>query len=156
MRYGNTYLESGSWVRRAFVPVNLVDEFRASHARIEGALTAAERVTGEPLKLLEQLRAVRGEVLAHFKAKDAFYPSLAEQCLRAKDAGAAQLTRIFESNMKVQSGAVQRFFEGLDSVNPATVVSSFRTVTTVIRQRFGTEERAVFPIYLRTRPPEAA
>lgn len=136
--------------------MSLVDEFRATHARIERSLAVAETLTSDPLKLLEQLRTLRAEVLAHFKAKDAFYPSLAEQCLRANDAGAAQLTRIFESNMKVQSGAVQRFFEGLDAVNPSTLVSSFRTVTTVIRQRFGTEERAVFPIYLRTRPPEAA
>lgn len=135
--------------------MSLVDEFRASHARIEAGLNVAETLTADPPRLLEQLRALRSEVLAHFKAKDAFYPSLSEQCVRANDAGAAQLTRIFESNMRVQSAAVQRFFEGLDGANPTTMVSSFRTVITVIRQRFGTEERAIFPIYLRTRSPEA-
>lgn len=66
------------------------------------------------------------------------------------DAPGAQLTRIFASNMTVQSAAVKRFFEGLEKSTPAVSASSFRTVATVIRQRFGTEESAVFPIYNRT------
>ena len=61
----------------------------------------------------------------------------------------AHLTRIFESNMRVQAAAVRRFFEGLETLTPAVRASSFRTVITVIRQRFSTEESAVFPIYVR-------
>ena len=34
-------------------------------------------------------------------------------------------------------------------LTPAVRLSSFKTVATVIRQRFGTEESAVFPIYIR-------
>lgn len=135
--------------------MSVVDEFRATHARIESGLAAAEAVAADAVKLLGQLKLMRAEVLAHFKAKDAFYPSLADQCTKSGDAGAAQLTNIFASNMKVQSAAVQRFFETLETT--PTLVASFRTVTTVIRQRFGTEERAVFPIYVRTaKKPEAA
>jgi len=137
--------------------VSLIDEFRATHARIESGLVAAEAVAADPVKLLGQLKTMRADVLAHFKAKDAFYPTLADQCTQAGDAGAAQLTNIFASNMKVQSAAVQRFFETLETTPATTLAASFRTVTTVIRQRFGTEERAVFPIYVRTsKKPEAA
>lgn len=137
--------------------MSLVDDFRATHARLENGLRAAEAVAADPQQLLGQLKQLRGEVLAHFKAKDAFYPALAEQCAQAHDPGAVQLTSIFASNMKVQSAAVQRFFEKLEQTPPAELAASFRTVVTVIRQRFGTEERAVFPIYLRTlKKPEAA
>lgn len=93
---------------------------------------------------------MRAEVLVHFNRKDAFYPALLEQCSKVGDGPGGHLTRIFESNMRVQSAAVKRFFEGLESSTPAQRSSSFRTVATVIRQRFGTEESAVFPIYLRT------
>jgi hypothetical protein len=138
-------------------PVSQVEEFRAAHARIESGLVAAEAVASDPQKLLAQLKTMRADVLSHLKAKDAFYPELAEQCARVGDGAAAHLTNIFSSNMKVQSAAVQRFFETLDTTPAAQVLSSFKTVVTVIRQRFGTEERAVFPIYLRTaKKPEAA
>ena len=136
--------------------MKLVEQFRVEHAAIESGLVAAEAVSLDPTKLLAQLTAMRAGVLAHFKQKDALYPSLSEQCARVGDVPGAQLTRIFESNMKVQSAAVQRFFEGLEKSSPQIVSSSFRTVSTVIRQRFGTEERAVFPIYQRSFKTEAA
>ncbi len=130
--------------------MSLVDEFRAEHARIETSLVAAEAVSADPVKLLVQLQAMRAEVLAHFNKKDALYPALSAQCTKVADGPGAHLTRIFESNMTVQSAAVKRFFEGLEKASPAVRASSFRTVATVIRQRFNTEESAVFPIYNRT------
>lgn len=134
--------------------MTLIEQFRDAHARIESGLARAEGLSGNPSALLEQLRVMRDEVLAHFAQKDAFYPSLATQCTEAKDLAGAQLTRIFESNMKVQSAAVQRFFSGLESIPTATLVSSFRTVVSVVRQRFGTEERAIFPLYQRSSKPQ--
>ena len=130
--------------------MTLVDEFKEEHSKIQAGLVMAEAVASDPLRLLGQLKAMRAEVLAHFTRKDALYPLLTDQCTRTGDAAGAQLTRIFESNMRVQSAAVKRFFEGLESSAPAVVSSSFRTVTSVIRQRFGTEEQAIFPIYKRT------
>ena len=100
--------------------------------------------------LLLQLKAMRADVLSHFKAKDAFYPALQDQALRANDAGAQQLTKVFEANMKVQSTAVQRFYETLETASAANLGNSFKTVAVVMRQRFSTEERAIFPLYERT------
>jgi hypothetical protein len=127
-----------------------LSEFKQAHARIEQALAAAELLAAQPPLLTAHLKGVRGEVLQHFKAKDGFYPELAEQCTKAGDAAGAHLTRIFESNMRVQSAAVQRFFETLESVAPADLVSSFHTVVSVIRQRFNTEEKAIFPLFVRS------
>ncbi len=127
-----------------------IDEFKAAHARIEAGLKAAEAVEGDLAQLTLQLKAMREDVLAHFKAKDAFYPDLAAQCTKAGDTAGAHLANIFESNMRVQSAAVQRFFESLETAPQANLVGTFRTVTTVIRQRFGTEERAVFPLFVRS------
>jgi hypothetical protein len=104
------------------------------------------------MKLLTVLQGMRRLVVTHFAQKDAFYVALAAQCAAANDVQAAQLTRIFDSNMRMQSAAVVRFFEGLDSAGPATLASSYRTMATVIRQRFSTEEKAVFPLFKRTAP----
>ena len=130
--------------------MTLVEEFRAEHALIEKGLAAAEAVSSDPGKLLAQLQAMRADLLAHFNKKDALYPALTAQCTKMADGPGAHLTRIFQSNMTVQSAAVKRFFEGLENSTPAVRASAFRTVATVIRQRFGTEESAVFPIYNRT------
>ena len=127
-----------------------IDDFKRSHARIEHALIAGEALLSNPSGLSAHLKGVRSEVLQHFKAKDLFYPALAEQCTKAGDSAGAHLTQIFESNMRVQSAAVQRFFETLDGTQQATLVSSFQTVASVIRQRFGTEEKAVFPLFVRS------
>lgn len=136
--------------------VSLVEQFRAEHARIQTGLDAAEAVSADAVKLLAQLVSMRAEVLSHFTRKDALYPALLAQCAKVADTPGGLLTRIFESNMKVQSAAVKRFFEGLETATPAQRASSFRTVATVIRQRFGTEESAVFPIYQRTFKGEKA
>lgn len=132
--------------------MGVIQEFKAAHSRIEAGLAAAEVAVHDPSKLATALKSMRREVVQHFQQKDAFYVSLAAQCLTAKDAGAAQLTRIFESNMKMQSAAVTRFFETLDGATPDAMTSGFRTMLTVIRQRFGTEEKAVFPLFVRTAP----
>lgn len=127
-----------------------LESFRTEHAQIEAKLTQAEALQGEPARLVAQLKTMRAEVVAHFAAKDRFYVALAAQCVAANDAAAGQLTKIFESNMTMQSAAVVRFFETLDTAAAATVASSFKTMVTVIRHRFGTEERAVFPLFIRT------
>ena len=134
----------------------LVEKFRAEHARIEKGLVASEAVAADAEKFLAQLISMRPEVLQHFLQKDALYPALLAQCEKVVDAPGTTLIRIFESNMRVQSAAVRRFFEGLESATPAQRASSFRTVAIVIRQRFGTEESAVFPIYVRTFKNEKA
>ncbi len=127
-----------------------IEAFKRAHTRIDTALSAGEALVETPEKLSAHLQSVRAEVLQHFQAKDLFYPALAEQCTKAGDTAGAHLTHIFESNMKVQSAAVQRFFETLETAPRNQLVPSFQTVATVIRQRFGTEERAVFPLFVRT------
>lgn len=107
-------------------------------------------MAADPGQLLAKLLSLRAVVLQHFDRKDALYPALSEQCVKVADAPGAHLTKIFESNMRVQAAAVRRFFEGLETLSPTVRASSFRTVITVIRQRFGTEESAVFPIYVRS------
>ncbi|MGV3623035.1 MAG: hemerythrin domain-containing protein [Archangium sp.] len=128
----------------------LLDRFRAEHASIERELQVADGLLFEVPKLTAHLVSMRRAVVAHFQAKDAFYPALAEQALKANDGSAAQLARIFEANMKVQSGSVQRFFETVEAVSAPELLAAFKTVAAVIRQRFATEERAVFPLYARS------
>ena len=128
----------------------LLEKFRTEHAQIERGLQVAERTLPDASKLSAQLLSMRVDVLSHFKAKEAFYPALAEQASKANDAAAAQLTKIFEANMKVQSSAVQRFYETIEVTPGATLISAFKTVAAVIRQRFETDERSVFPLYERT------
>lgn len=130
----------------------VLDDFCGAHARLEAELKVADAAVAEAPKLLAQLKGMRRAVVTHFAQKDAFYVALAKQCDAAKDAGAAQLTRIFESNMKMQSAAVVRFFETLDGVPADSLPASYRTMATIIRQRFSTEEKAVFPLYKRTAP----
>lgn len=125
-----------------------LEEFKKAHERIDAGLRVADGAGGDAA-LLKQLLTLRDEVLAHFRAKDAFYPALASRCEATGDAQGAQLTRIFETNMRVQSGAVQRFFMGLEQAPLVGLTTAYRTIASVIRQRFGTEEKAVFPLYLR-------
>lgn len=133
---------------RALMSTELED-FKKAHERIDAGLKVADGA-GNEAALLKQLLGLRDEVLAHFRAKDAFYPALASRCEAAGDTQGAHLTRIFETNMKVQSGAVQRFFQGLEQAPLAGLPAAYRTVAGVIRQRFGTEEKAVFPLFTRS------
>jgi hypothetical protein len=135
---------------KVMLALPLVEHFRTEQARIEAGLTSAEGASGDAGRFSAQLLAMRPTVLSHFQAKDELYPALAAQAMAANDAGAAQLTRIFEANMKVQSAAVRRFFEKLEVTAPALLASSFNTVASVIRARFATESRAVFPLVERT------
>lgn len=54
--------------------IQLLEKFRTEHARLEAGLAAAEKALPDTAALLLQLKAMRAEVLSHFKAKDAFYP----------------------------------------------------------------------------------
>lgn len=130
----------------------VLDDFRSAHARLEGELSVADAAVGDAERLITTLKNMRRAVLTHFAQKDAFYVALGAQCAAANDVQAAQLTRIFEANMKMQSAAVVRFFEGLEGASHDTVASSYRTISTIIRQRFATEEKAVFPLFKRTAP----
>lgn len=132
--------------------LTLVEQFREKHRELTTALDRADATAGDQARLLEALRGLRAPVLDHLKAKDAFYPALATHLTQAGDAAGAHLARIFEQNMKIQSGAVQRFFEGLDRASPQALGESYKTVATVLRQRFATEERAVFPLTVRKEP----
>jgi hypothetical protein len=53
--------------------------------------------------------------------------------------------------MRMQSDAVRKFFGDLEASSPPLVLQSFKTMALVIRSRIATEERAVFPLYLKNR-----
>ncbi|MDX2010288.1 MAG: hemerythrin domain-containing protein [Myxococcaceae bacterium] len=129
-----------------------IERFRQAHLRIAEALGTADESLLEPAALYAHLKAVRADIVSHFREKDAFYPELSEALQTAGDNAGAQLARIFESNMKIQSAAVQRFFEALDRAAPAQLPQSYQTVASVIRQRLSTEEKAVFPLTVRKEP----
>lgn len=129
-----------------------VDSFRHAHARLAERLDQADLVLHSPDALAASLREIRESVLEHFRAKDAFYPVLADHLTARGDLAGAQLARIFEQNMKVQSAAVQRFFESLERVQSQQVADGYRTIAMVMRQRFSTEEKAVFPLTIKKEP----
>ncbi len=128
----------------------LIETFKTQHREIERTLEACE-----PLKdsapLIAKLKTFRELVVRHLDAKDAFYKQLGALCTEKNDHASANLLRIFEPNMSVQSTAVKKFFQTLDA--PAgNFVQAFNTVAYILRQRISTEEKAIFPMYQKHTP----
>lgn len=126
-----------------------VDEFRVEHGLIEAHLTACESLLSHVAHLHTKLLELRPFLLAHFDRKDAFYVKLVAGCAESRDLATAQL---FERNMKVQAGAVRRFFAALDTPGSPLLAQSFKTMALIIRGRLSQEERSVFPLYLKVAP----
>jgi len=127
----------------------VIDDFRAQHRRIEEHLTACERLLDQVTPLHAKLLELRPLLLQHLDAKDTFYGQLVERCTRASDLGSTNVAKMFEENMRVQSGAVRRFFAALDTQSSPLLAQSFKTMALIIRGRLTQEERAVFPLYVK-------
>ncbi len=128
---------------------DVLDDFRAQHRRIEEQLSACERLLDQVPPLHAKLLELRPLLLQHLDAKDAFYGQLVERCTRAADLGSTNVAKMFEENMRVQSGAVRRFFSALDTQTSPLLAQSFKTMALIIRGRLTQEERAVFPLYAK-------
>ena len=124
----------------------LLDGLMQQHASLRATLEMCETQTGAALT--EKLLALKPQMLRHLEEKSVFYRALEETCLQKNDAASANLGRIFEANMSVQSEAIVRFFEGLGH-GTNDVSAAFRTVAQVVRTRLLTEERAVFSLAWR-------
>jgi hypothetical protein len=128
-----------------------LETLKADHRRIEAELNACEALLDQAPALAGKLRAMRPLLLEHLSAKDDFYAELKALCSGRNDIATGNVAKIFEDNMRVQSAAIRRFFEGLDGAVSPLLVQSFRTMALVIKSRILTEERAVFPLYLKNR-----
>ena len=53
--------------------------------------------------------------------------------------------------MRLQAAAIRRFFGSLDGAISPVLAQTFRTMALVIKTRIVTEERAVFPLYMKNR-----
>lgn len=127
----------------------VVEDFRAQHRRIDEHLAACEQLLDQVTPLHARLLELRPVLLEHLDAKDAFYRRLLEACARNGDLPVTNVAQMFEGNMKVQSGAVRRFFAALDTPGSPLLAQSFKTMALIIRGRLAQEERAVFPLYLK-------
>lgn len=132
-----------------------LDTFKQEHAQIEALLDSCTPLA-DGAALIQKLKPGRELVRRHLAAKAEFYVALAELCTSKGDAAGANIARIFATNMGVQSGAVEKFFDTLDAATPEQVLQSFKTVVHVLKQRIQTEERAVFPIWSKHTDPAVA
>lgn len=119
-----------------------------AHRQILATLARLDAVV-DPSGLAAQLRELRPHVEAYLVNDDAFYPQLKALCEASGDTAGSHLVGIFESNMRVQAGGVRRFFLGLETMPLTQVSSSYKTVANLLRQRFDTEAKAIFPIHQR-------
>lgn len=129
--------------------VGVIEAFRAQHRQIEEHLTACERLLDQVTPLHARLLELRPALLEHLEAKDAFYGQLVARCAQAADLSSTNVAKMFEENMRVQSGAVRRFFSALDTQSSPLLAQSFKTMALIIRGRLLQEERAVFPLYVK-------
>ena len=127
----------------------VVDRFKSEHRQIEEQLDACEALAGQVVALAERLRQLKPLLLAHLDAKDAFYSRLKQLCSDSGDLASANIATVFHDNMSVQSGAIRRFLASLDAAASPLLSQSFTTMALIIRNRLSTEERAVFPLYLK-------
>jgi hypothetical protein len=128
-----------------------VDALLAEHRRIEAELTACEAVGDQVGPLASRLKVMRPLILDHLTAKDVFYAELRALCAGRGDLAASNTARIFEDNMRLQASAIRRFFGSLDGAISPVLAQSFRTMSLIIKTRMVTEERAVFPLYMKNR-----
>ena len=131
-------------------PGAVVDDFRAQHRRIEELLAACEALLDQVGALHARLLELKPVLLAHLDAKDAFYARLVELCALRGDLAATNVAKMFDENMRVQSGAARRFFAALETAGSPLLAQSFKTMALIIRGRLLQEERAVFPLYLKS------
>lgn len=117
---------------------------RLEHALISDALDKCADAVGRTFQ--QRLTELKPVVLKHLKRKAEFYRDLAKLCEQRADEEGARLVRISEANMMVQSNAVVNFFENLDQPIDG-VHQTFRTISDVLRARFATEERKLFPLF---------
>lgn len=129
-----------------------LERFFTQHRRIEQLLELCEPLIKDLPKLDEQLKALVPLLLEHLDEKERFYVELKQLAAEKNDASGTSIATIFESNMQVQSGAIRRFCQTAQGPLSEVVARSFETMAHIIRSRFSTEERAVFPLYARLKP----
>ena len=127
----------------------LIERFKGEHRQIDEHLVACEALVGQVVPLADRLKELKPVLLAHLDAKDAFYLRLRQLCSDNGDLASANIATIFNDNMSVQSGAIRRFFSSLEGAPSPLLAQSFTTMALIIRNRLATEERAVFPLYLK-------
>ncbi len=127
----------------------VIEAFKADHRRIHEHLAACEALATQVVPLAARLKQLQPELLAHLDAKDAFYGRLVALCRAKGDLASANIATIFNDNMTMQSQAIRRFFGTLDNAASPLLTQSFSTMALIIKNRLTTEERAVFPLYLK-------
>jgi hypothetical protein len=128
-----------------------LEGLKEGHRRIEAELAACEALGDQAPALASRLKTFKPVMLEHLLAKDAFYAELKALCLGRGDLAAGNVAKSFEDNMRVQASAIRRFFESIEGAVSPLLAQSFRTMALVIKSRIATEERAVFPLYLKNR-----
>lgn len=126
-----------------------IEAFKAEHRSLATALTECRALLAAPEQLVAKLRTVESLVINHLDAKERFYVDLVELCAAKHDAGSKSIAEIFGQNMRVQSEALRTFFSGLPRVDLKTLPRSFETMSHVMTTRVSTEERVVFPLFLK-------
>jgi hypothetical protein len=135
--------------------LDLLIQFKQQHDTVRAALTTAENAASHAATMAALL-PIQSLVDEHLRAKENFYAELETLCRTRNDATGVNLTAIFRTNMTVLGGAVQKFFRDLATMKDEAVLkNALRTVSHVLRSRFDTEEKAVFPIYQRQFAPAA-
>jgi hypothetical protein len=124
-----------------------IQALQEEHAQLRALLRNCEsahaRDFASALSRLEEM------FVPHHAAKLAFYDAFIEAFQAAGDKTSVSVLSIFRTNMKVMSSAIQGFLQSPDP-DPARSHERFHTVATTLRSMLSTEEKAVFPLCIRT------
>lgn len=136
---------------------DLVIELKKQHAAIREALVQGNDAPDAAAfdRVLVKLRSV---VLEHFKAKEHFYSTTAQLCTANNDVVGGTLVRLFESNMRIQSGSIQQLLSSRSDAEAtrATLQPRFQNIAKLLQDQMKTDESAVFGIYARHQLPAKA
>ncbi|MDY7232327.1 hypothetical protein [Hyalangium rubrum] len=94
------------------------------------------------------MRRLEELFVPHRQAKVALYEDSVRVCQLKGDKTSTAVLNIFRSNMNVMGEAIMGFLRFPDP-HPDRLLQRFRTVASTLRSMMDTEEKVVFPLFLR-------
>lgn len=124
-----------------------VHALQEDHSRLRALLRNCE--AAGPRDFEPALRRLEEAFTPHREAKLALYDESVRAYTQAGDKLNVSVLSIFRTNMNVTSQAILGFLRALDP-EPERCRARFLSVANTLRSMLDTEERVVFPLYLRT------
>lgn len=123
-----------------------VQTLQEDHARLRALLQTCEGAS--PPELEASLRRLEEIFVPHRRAKVALYEDSLQACQLRGDKTSVTVLNIFRANMNVMGEAILGFLRFPDP-HPERLLQRFRTVSSTLRSMMDSEEKVVFPLFLR-------